>query len=144
MVTAKTATTTSPSAITSTADKPGAIAQLVVEWAIEQGHLEDFATVLHRLGQMSTGVVGGAASVVGVLELPFVLLLAWRFGQNATHGIDRLRRGFERVDQGDLSVGLDCSSALPARSRPRRASARSSPPPTRPSRRRLCPGASCR
>jgi hypothetical protein len=52
-----------------------------VEWAIEQGHLEDFATVLHRLGQMSTGVVGGAASVVGVLELPFVLLLAWRFGR---------------------------------------------------------------
>jgi len=82
-------------------------AQVFVEWAIAQGHLEDFASVLEQLQARSTSVFGGAASVIGVLELPFVLLLAWRFGQNATHGLDRLRQAFERVGQGDLSVAID-------------------------------------
>jgi hypothetical protein len=82
-------------------------AQSLVAWAIEQGHLGDFASILTTLQAAGVGVFGGAASVVGVLELPFVLLLAWRFGQNASHGIERLRQAFARVAQGDLSTGLE-------------------------------------
>ena len=82
-------------------------AQAVAGWAIEQGHLENFANALEALQTVGAGVFGGAASVVGVLELPFVLLLAWRFGHNATHGLDRLLQAFKRVGQGDLSTGLD-------------------------------------
>ncbi len=82
-------------------------AQSLAAWAIEQGHLEDFASLLTQLQEAGAGVFGGAASVVGVLELPFVLLLAWRFGQNASHGIGRLRDAFARVGQGDLSTSID-------------------------------------
>lgn len=82
-------------------------AQTVASWAIEQGHLESFATLLEAVQSVGAGVFGGAASVVGVLELPFVLLLAWRFGQNATEGLDRLLWAFKRVGQGDLSMGLE-------------------------------------
>jgi len=82
-------------------------AQSVVGWAVAQGHLEDYARTLTGLSAVGAGVFGGAASVVGVLELPFVMLLAWRFGQNATHGLERLLRAFKRVGQGDLDVSLD-------------------------------------
>ncbi len=45
--------------------------------------------------------MGGVAGALS-LELPFLLLLAWRFGRNATRGLKSLRQGFRRVEKGRL------------------------------------------
>jgi class 3 adenylate cyclase len=73
----------------------------ILTWAIEQGHLEDFVpetSWLSKLGGAFVGSIAGALS----LELPFILIMAWRFGQNATRGIKALSKGFNRVAEGDL------------------------------------------
>lgn len=73
----------------------------LLDWAVAQGHLNSYQEALERVQHLARSYVGVFAGAIG-LELPFVLLLAWRFGQNATHGIKALREGFERVGDGDL------------------------------------------
>ncbi|OGQ09157.1 MAG: hypothetical protein A2138_13550 [Deltaproteobacteria bacterium RBG_16_71_12] len=79
----------------------GAQLQGLLEWAVAQGHLDSYQDALDRAQHLARSYLGVFAGAIG-LELPFVLLLAWRFGQNATRGIDELREGFERVGDGDL------------------------------------------
>ncbi len=79
----------------------GAQAAGLLDWAVAQGHLDDYQDALARVQNLARSYVGVFAGAIG-LELPFVLLLAWRFGQNATRGIKELREGFERVGAGDL------------------------------------------
>ena len=79
----------------------GAQLEGLLEWAVDQGHLDSYQDALLRVQHLARGYLGVFAGAIG-LELPFVLLLAWRFGQNATRGIAELREGFERVGGGDL------------------------------------------
>lgn len=77
----------------------------LLAWAIEQGHLEAYVEGIEQLERVvdtySGGILGGVAGVIS-LELPFTLLLAWRFGRNATRGLGELLRGFDRVAKGEL------------------------------------------
>jgi class 3 adenylate cyclase len=74
----------------------------ILTWALEQGHLQGFVAEpawLTRLGGAWIGTMAGALS----LELPFILIMAWRFGQNATGGLAALNAGFSRVAKGELN-----------------------------------------
>lgn len=79
----------------------GVQAEALLDWAIAQGHLDSYQEALERVQRFARSYLGVFAGAIG-LELPFVLLLAWRFGQNATHGITELREGFARVGDGHL------------------------------------------
>lgn len=79
----------------------GAQVEGLLEWAVSQGHLDSYQDALEGMQRLARSYVGVFAGAIG-LELPFVLLLAWRFGENATRGIKELREGFERVGEGDL------------------------------------------
>ncbi|MBI1945518.1 MAG: adenylate/guanylate cyclase domain-containing protein [Deltaproteobacteria bacterium] len=79
----------------------GAQLEGLLEWAVAQGHLDSYQDALSQIQNLARSYLGVFAGAIG-LELPFVLLLAWRFGQNATRGIAELREGFERVGDGDL------------------------------------------
>lgn len=79
----------------------GAQVNGLIDWAVAQGHLGSYQEALQRMQGLARGTLGVFAGAIG-LELPFVLLLAWRFGQNATRGIQELREGFERVGAGRL------------------------------------------
>lgn len=68
-------------------------------WAIEKGHLQAYVAGVEKLEQAASAWVGGLAGAFS-LELPFIVLLAWRFGRNATRSLDALRAGFRRVSQG--------------------------------------------
>jgi class 3 adenylate cyclase len=70
-------------------------------WAVERGHLQDYIAPLQMLERYAGSHVGGIAGAVG-LQLPFILLRAWRFGRNATDDLADLRRAFQRVAQGNL------------------------------------------
>lgn len=70
-----------------------------------RGHLAPFADALVSaldLARRQGGVVGAL-----VLSLPPTLLLAWRFSQDATQGLEALRDGFARVARGDLANMLE-------------------------------------
>ncbi len=88
----------------------GLWAKSVLAWAIEQGHLEAYVVAISEVQAFvdayGGSLVGGVAGIVG-LELPFTLLLAWRFGKNATSGLGVLAEGFERVAAGDLDQPVD-------------------------------------
>lgn len=71
-----------------------------VLWAVRQGHLEAWAAWIDWLSKSASAYLGTLAGALG-LELPFLLILAWRFGRNATRGLKVLVRGFARVAQGD-------------------------------------------
>jgi class 3 adenylate cyclase len=73
----------------------------LILWAVERGHLQDFIAPLQALETYAGKHVGGIAGAMA-LQLPFILLLAWRFGRNATDDLADLRRAFKRVAQGDL------------------------------------------
>ncbi|MCP4501587.1 MAG: HAMP domain-containing protein [Deltaproteobacteria bacterium] len=68
-------------------------------WAVEKGHLEAYVAGVEKLEEAASAWVGGLAGALS-LELPFILLLAWRFGRNATRALDGLRRGFQQVGSG--------------------------------------------
>jgi class 3 adenylate cyclase len=70
-------------------------------WAVERGHLEAWLAPLRVLEEYAGAYVGGIAGAL-VLQLPFILLLAWRFGRNATDALADLGRAFQRVGRGDL------------------------------------------
>ncbi len=75
--------------------------EAVLRWAVEQGHLERYlakADVWESLGGAYVGAIAGVLS----LQLPFMLILAWRFGRKSTQQLDELRMAFERVRQGVL------------------------------------------
>ncbi len=76
-------------------------AHWLVLWAVEQGHLEPYVRGLAYLEQLAGTYIGSLAGAIG-LELPFVLLLAWRFGHNATASLVELQEGFKRVARGDF------------------------------------------
>jgi class 3 adenylate cyclase len=69
-------------------------------WAVEQGHLQAWVAWIDTLSRAASAYLGGLAGALG-LELPFLMLLAWRFGRNATSGLSVLHQGFERVAAGD-------------------------------------------
>jgi class 3 adenylate cyclase len=75
--------------------------QKMLLWAVERGHLEQFVAPLQALARRAGGNAGGVVLAIG-LQLPFVLLLAWRFGRNATDDLADLRRAFGRVAKGNL------------------------------------------
>lgn len=85
----------------------GLSARQLLAWAIEQGHLETYVEGIEQLERLveayTGGVIGSVAGLIG-LELPFMLLLAWRFGRNATRGLSTLTSGFERVARGELDA----------------------------------------
>ena len=83
----------------------GAQLEGLLDWAVAQGHLDSYQDALERVQRLARSYVGVFAGAIG-LELPFVLLLAWRFGQNATRGIKELREGFERVGAGELDEAI--------------------------------------
>jgi class 3 adenylate cyclase len=85
----------------------GTQARRVINWAIAQGHLENYVTTIDEMEKIASGYLGAIAGATIGLELPFVLLLAWRFGKNATVGLEELREGFERVGDGDLDNEID-------------------------------------
>lgn len=75
--------------------------EVIIHWALQQGHLDVYlkeTAVFEKIASSYVGTLAGALS----LELPFILLLAWRFGHNATKGLGELRRGFDRVARGNL------------------------------------------
>ena len=70
-------------------------------WAVQRGHLEAWLAPLRVVEEQAGSHVGGIAGAL-VLQLPFILLLAWRFGRNATDALTDLGRAFQRVGRGDL------------------------------------------
>lgn len=81
----------------------GLQARALIAWAVKQGHLEIYVDGIEKLERFASAYVGGVAGALS-LELPFLLLLAWRFGRNATRGLVSLRRGFKRVELGRLDA----------------------------------------
>ncbi len=79
----------------------------IIQWALDQGHLENYVTTLDKVYHLASDYLGVMAGATVGLELPFVLLLAWRFGKNATVGISELSEAFERVGAGDLDNPID-------------------------------------
>jgi class 3 adenylate cyclase/ABC-type sugar transport system permease subunit len=79
----------------------------VLQWAIDQGHLGNYEASLAQLQQLVDKYFGTMVGASIGLELPFVVLLAWRFGKNATVGFEELRAGFDRVGDGNLDVAID-------------------------------------
>lgn len=74
-------------------------------WAVEQGHLQAWVAWIDTLSRAASAYLGGLAGALG-LELPFLMLLAWRFGRNATSGLSVLHQGFARVAAGDYDEGV--------------------------------------
>lgn len=75
--------------------------EAVLRWAVTQGHLERYiakADLWERIGGAYVGAIAGVLS----LQLPFMLILAWRFGRKSTQQLDELRLAFERVRGGVL------------------------------------------
>lgn len=70
-------------------------------WVVERGRLDAWLAPLRAMEEYAGSHVGGLASSL-VLLLPFVLLLAWRFGRNATDALTDLGRAFQRVGRGDF------------------------------------------
>ncbi len=91
----------------------GLQSRALLGWAIEQGHL---VTIFHeipwmeRLSRAWVGTLAGAIS----LELPFIIIMAWRFGRKATSDIRALNHGFARVSAGilDKPVQVDGSDEI--------------------------------
>ena len=83
--------------------------QKLLDWAVEHGHLQVYLRGLDTLKVHASAYVGaGLAGAIG-LQLPFVLLMAWRFGRNATLGLAELRHGFDRVARGELERPVSVS-----------------------------------
>jgi class 3 adenylate cyclase len=78
----------------------GMQAQALIAWAIEAGRLQVYVRLVERLSRSASVLFGGLAGAIG-FELPFALLMAWRFGRRATEGLAVLREGFDRVARGD-------------------------------------------
>lgn len=78
----------------------GMQAHAALQWAIRAGHLEGYVDLFAWLSRSASMALGGLAGAIG-FELPFVLVMAWRFGRRATVGIAALREGFGRVARGD-------------------------------------------
>ncbi len=74
----------------------------VVGAVLERGHLVAYARGMMLVTQALGERWGGLAAALLLNLLP-TLLLAWRFSQNATRGLEALRLGFARVAQGDLN-----------------------------------------
>ncbi|MBW2732481.1 MAG: adenylate/guanylate cyclase domain-containing protein [Deltaproteobacteria bacterium] len=79
-------------------------------WAVERGHLKPYVQGIEWLSGAGSVYFGGLVGALG-LELPFMLLFAWRFGRDATAGLDALRRGFARVGAGDFEEGVQVSGS---------------------------------
>lgn len=79
----------------------GMQAQAVLGWAIRAGRLQVYVHLFEWLSRSASVVLGGLAGAIG-FELPFALLMAWRFGRRATEGLAVLRAGFDRVARGDF------------------------------------------
>lgn len=77
-------------------------------WAVERGHLKAYVQGIEWLSGAASVYLGGLAGALG-LELPFMLLFAWRFGRNATAGLAALHRGFARVGAGDFEETVPVS-----------------------------------
>ncbi len=86
----------------------GLQAREVVLWAVKQGHLEAWVNGIEWVSQSATAYLGGLAGALG-FELPFLVILAWRFGRNATRGLSVLHEGFGRVAQGNYDVAVPVS-----------------------------------
>ncbi|TAK28895.1 MAG: adenylate/guanylate cyclase domain-containing protein [Myxococcaceae bacterium] len=78
----------------------GMQAQALLERTIRAGHLEAYVELFGWLSRSAAVVLGGLAGAIG-FQLPFVMLMAWRFGRRATQGVAVLRAGFDRVARGD-------------------------------------------
>lgn len=78
----------------------GLQARAMLEWSIRAGHLEGYVNLFAWLSRSASVVLGGLAGAIG-FQLPFVLVMAWRFGRRATHGLSVLRAGFDHVARGD-------------------------------------------
>ncbi|MBN1771882.1 MAG: adenylate/guanylate cyclase domain-containing protein [Deltaproteobacteria bacterium] len=74
-------------------------------WVVERGHLEAWLAPLQVVERYAGSHVGGLADAF-VLLLPFILLLAWRFGRNATNALADLGRAFRRVGRGDFDQAV--------------------------------------
>jgi class 3 adenylate cyclase len=79
--------------------------QELIVWAIEHGHLEAYLVDKSIWKNVSGAFVGTIASGMSLL-LPFILILAWRFGRKISEGLDELVNGFSRVAQGNLDVAV--------------------------------------
>jgi class 3 adenylate cyclase len=78
----------------------GMQAHAALAWAIRAGRLEGYVDLFAWLSHSASMALGGLAGAIG-FELPFVLVMAWRFGRRATTGVSALRAGFDRVARGD-------------------------------------------
>ncbi len=78
----------------------GLQARALLGWAIRAGHLQAYVDLFGWLSRSASVVLGGLAGAIG-FQLPFVMLMAWRFGRRATQGVALLRAGFDRVARGD-------------------------------------------
>ncbi|MDH5711393.1 MAG: HAMP domain-containing protein, partial [Gammaproteobacteria bacterium] len=77
----------------------------VLEWAIKQGHLEVYTVGLEELSQSSGLYIQGIAGALS-MEIPFLIILAWRFGNRATSGISLISEGLNRVSHGDYTTKI--------------------------------------
>ncbi|MFO0608640.1 MAG: adenylate/guanylate cyclase domain-containing protein [Polyangiales bacterium] len=78
----------------------GMQAHAALAWAVRAGRLQAYVHLFEWLSRSASVVLGGLAGAIG-FELPFALLMAWRFGRRATDGLAVLRAGFDRVARGD-------------------------------------------
>jgi len=74
--------------------------EALLAWAIRAGRLQVYVHLFDWISRSASVVFGGLAGAIG-FELPFVLLMAWRFGRRATESLAVLRAGFDRVARGD-------------------------------------------
>ncbi len=79
----------------------GMQAHALLQWAIRAGRLEAYVDLFGWLSCSASVALGGLAGAIG-FELPFVMVMAWRFGRRATRGVAALREGFDRVARGDF------------------------------------------
>ncbi len=79
----------------------GMQAHALLQWAIRVGRLEAYVDLFGWLSRSASVALGGLAGVLG-FELPFAMVMAWRFGRRATGGVAVLRAGFDRVARGDF------------------------------------------
>lgn len=75
-------------------------AEQLLEWAMINGYLDQYLDP-NLWANVTTKIFGTLASGMSVL-LPFILILAWRFGFRLSEGITELGDGFQRISDGNL------------------------------------------